>query len=161
MLVLLALLQDAAHTAQEAGGHDGGAAGGPFSINPGLIIWTLVVFAILLVLAGATHESVIANYESGFRGAAEHRGHGWSFDPDTGEWVPAADEPWSEAELDAAMADRRPALVEWLDTFDVEAYLLDAGVDEAALQRVARLLTGDPTGPWAARRPRTTSTWLR
>jgi len=50
MLVLLALLQDAAHTAQEAGGHDGGAAGGPFSINPGLIIWTLVVFAILLVL---------------------------------------------------------------------------------------------------------------
>ncbi|HEV8266236.1 MAG TPA: F0F1 ATP synthase subunit B [Gemmatimonadales bacterium] len=34
------LLQEAAH---EAGG------GGPFSINPGLIIWTLVVFGILLV----------------------------------------------------------------------------------------------------------------
>lgn len=38
---MLALLQEAAH---EAGG------GGPFSINPGLIIWTLVVFGILLVL---------------------------------------------------------------------------------------------------------------
>ena len=49
MLVLLTLLQDA-HAVQEAGGHEGGAAGGPFSINPGLIIWTLVVFAILLVL---------------------------------------------------------------------------------------------------------------
>jgi F-type H+-transporting ATPase subunit b len=30
-------------------GHEA-AGGGPFSINPGLIIWTLVVFAILLVL---------------------------------------------------------------------------------------------------------------
>jgi len=43
MPLVLALLQE---TAQE--GHE--AAGGPFSINPGLIIWTLVVFGILLVL---------------------------------------------------------------------------------------------------------------
>ena len=41
MLGVLSLLQEAAH---EAGG------GGPFSINPGLIIWTLVVFGILMVL---------------------------------------------------------------------------------------------------------------
>jgi F-type H+-transporting ATPase subunit b len=40
---VLLLLQEA----HEAGG---GAAGGPFTINPGLIIWTLVVFGILLVL---------------------------------------------------------------------------------------------------------------
>ena len=40
MLGLLLLLQEEAHE----------AAGGPFSINPGLIIWTLVVFGILLVL---------------------------------------------------------------------------------------------------------------
>ena len=37
---MLALLQEAAHE----------AAGGPFTINPGLIIWTLIVFGILLVL---------------------------------------------------------------------------------------------------------------
>ena len=50
MLVLLTLpLLQEAHAAQEAG-HEAGAASGPFSINPGLIIWTLVVFAILLVL---------------------------------------------------------------------------------------------------------------
>ena len=35
---MLALLQEASHE----------AAGGPFTINPGLIIWTLVVFGILL-----------------------------------------------------------------------------------------------------------------
>ena len=45
MLGLLPLLQEGAHEA--SGGVSGG---GPFSINPGLIIWTLVVFAILLVL---------------------------------------------------------------------------------------------------------------
>ncbi len=38
---MLLLLQEA----HEAGG---AAAGGPFTINPGLIIWTLVVFGILL-----------------------------------------------------------------------------------------------------------------
>jgi len=40
---VLLLLQEA----HEAGG---AAAGGPFTINPGLLIWTLVVFGILLVL---------------------------------------------------------------------------------------------------------------
>ena len=39
MPVLLALLQEGAHEAK---------GGGPFSINPGLIIWTLVVFGILM-----------------------------------------------------------------------------------------------------------------
>ena len=42
MTVLLALLQE--------GAHESGAGGGPFSINPGLIIWTLVVFGLLLTL---------------------------------------------------------------------------------------------------------------
>jgi F-type H+-transporting ATPase subunit b len=44
MPLLLVLLQEGGH---EAGG---GGGGGPFSINPGLIIWTLVVFGILMVL---------------------------------------------------------------------------------------------------------------
>ena len=40
---MLSLLQEATHEAA-------GGGGGPFSINPGLIIWTLVVFGILMVL---------------------------------------------------------------------------------------------------------------
>lgn len=43
MLAFLPLVQEAAHEAS-------GGGGGPFSINPGLIIWTLVVFGILLML---------------------------------------------------------------------------------------------------------------
>jgi F-type H+-transporting ATPase subunit b len=47
MRQLLALLQEHGAPAAQAG-HE--ASGGPFDINPGLIIWTLVVFGILLVL---------------------------------------------------------------------------------------------------------------
>lgn len=101
---------------------------------------TGMIGSVLLVLAGATQEAVLANYEAGFRGAAQHRGHGWSFDVDTGEWLPPIDQSWSDEELEAAVADRRPAITEWLETFDVEAYALDSSVDEVTLQRLRHLL---------------------
>jgi protein-tyrosine phosphatase len=101
---------------------------------------TGMIGSILLVLAGATHESIVANHEAGFRGAAQHRGHGWSLNADTGEWATSTAESWGEEELNAAVADRRPALTEWLGTFDAEAYLLGAGVDEPTLQRLMQLL---------------------
>ncbi len=44
MLLVLTLLQEGTH---EAGG---APPAGPFTINPGLIIWTLVVFGILLLI---------------------------------------------------------------------------------------------------------------
>lgn len=101
---------------------------------------TGMIGSLLLVLAGATREAVVANYEAGFRGAAQHRGHGLSFDTDSGTWVSAPDEEWGEGELDEALADRRPALIEWLERFDVEAYVLDAGVDAATLATLRQLL---------------------
>ena len=70
-----------------------------------------MIGSILLALAGATHASVLANYEDGFRGAAQHRGHGWSFDADTDTWVPAADESWGEDELEAALQRLKQLLV--------------------------------------------------
>jgi hypothetical protein len=101
---------------------------------------TGMVGSMLLVLAGATPEAVVAGYEAGFRGAAEHRGHGWSYDPGTGEWTQQADAPWTEDELDAALADRRPALLEWVAETDVAAYLLDAGVGRDQVTRLEGLL---------------------
>lgn len=101
---------------------------------------TGMIGSMLLVLAGVTHQAIVANYEAGFRGAAEHRGHGLSFDATTGDWVTAADEPWNEDELDAALAARRPALAQWLETFDVETYLLAAGVSDANLRSLKQLL---------------------
>ena len=52
MTIFLTLLQEGAHVAQETAQevHDPGGGAGPFAINPGLIIWTLLVFVILLGL---------------------------------------------------------------------------------------------------------------
>lgn len=101
---------------------------------------TGMIGSFLLLLAGAAPESIVANYESGFRGAAEHRGHGWSFDQVAGEWVSSADEVWTEGELDAALDDRRPALLKWVETFDAQSYLIAAGVDAVVRRRLELLL---------------------
>jgi hypothetical protein len=99
-----------------------------------------MVCSLLLLLAGAAPESIVASYEAGFRGAAEHRGHGWSFDQVAGGWVPSVDEVWTDDELDAALHDRRPVLLEWVETFDARAYLVAAGVDEDTRRRLEVLL---------------------
>jgi protein tyrosine phosphatase (PTP) superfamily phosphohydrolase (DUF442 family) len=101
---------------------------------------TGMVGSMLLVLNGATPDAVVANYEAGFRGAASHRGHGWAFDADTGEWTQQVDEAWTADELEDALADRRPALLAWVAETDVEAYLLDAGVSRSDVARLQRLL---------------------
>lgn len=101
---------------------------------------TGMVCSLLLLLARATPEAIVASYEAGFRGAAEHRGHGWSLDQVAGTWVPSVDEAWTEDELDAALDDRRPVLLEWVETFDVQEYLVAAGVDEDTRRRLGVLL---------------------
>lgn len=52
LATVLAAVQEGAHAAAPATEHDAGA--GPFAINPGLIIWTLVVFGILLFILART-----------------------------------------------------------------------------------------------------------
>jgi predicted nucleotidyltransferase len=101
---------------------------------------TGMVASMLLAVAGVEAAAIAANYEDGFRGAGAHRGHGLGYDPATGEWVEAPSEEWSPAELDEAMADRIPALLQWLQETDVEAYLLNAGVDVDSLARLRQKL---------------------
>lgn len=101
---------------------------------------TGMIGSMLLVLAGATPEAIVANYEAGFRGAALHRGHGWTYNADTREWVPPGEEGWTEDELDAALVDRRAVLHEWVAESNVTAYLLSAGVNEENLARLEGLL---------------------
>jgi protein-tyrosine phosphatase len=102
---------------------------------------TGMICAMLLSLAGVEHAAIAADYEQGFRKAGGHRGHGLAYDPGVGEWTETSgSQPWSPAELDKAMADRIPVLMEWLASTDVEAYLLAAGLDAADLTRVRRKL---------------------
>lgn len=102
---------------------------------------TGMIGSMLLVLGGATPEAVVANYEAGWRGAAHHRGHGWSYDSDTGRWAEPIEEPWLDEDIDVALLDRRPTLLDWIAETDVRSYLLAAGVSGGHLESLERLLT--------------------
>ena len=102
---------------------------------------TGMIVSMLLTLADVEHEAIATCYESGFRGAANHRGHGLGFDPVTEQWVPADDKQWDPEELDQAIADRRPVLLEWLKALDVPSYLREAGVDAERIRTLRRILT--------------------
>ena len=101
---------------------------------------TGMIGSMLLALADATPESIVANYETGFRGAALHRGHGYSYTAESNGWAPSADQPRTEGALDTALADRRAALLDWVEAFDTAAYLLDSGVSNEQLMRLQQLL---------------------
>ncbi len=103
---------------------------------------TGMIGSMLLALADATPESIVANYEAGFRGAALHRGHWHAHSAEPDGWLLSAEQQWTEEELNTALADRRRALREWVEAFDVAAYLLDSGVSEEQLRRLKHLLVG-------------------
>lgn len=99
-----------------------------------------MVTSMLLALTGVEAAAIAANYENGFRGAGAYSGHGLGYDPTCGSWVEAPSEPQSQAELDEAMADRVPALRQWLLETDVASYLLKAGVEGDSLIRLRQKL---------------------
>lgn len=101
---------------------------------------TGLVASMLLCLADVEPDAIADAYEQGFREAGRHRGHGLGYDPATGEWVTAEDAAWSPEELDAAVADRRPVLLQWLSETDVAAYLTEAGLDQERIERLRQLL---------------------
>jgi protein tyrosine phosphatase (PTP) superfamily phosphohydrolase (DUF442 family) len=102
---------------------------------------TGMVCSMLLALTGVEHDAIAANYEHGFRGAVTHRGHGLAYDPGTGEWTETSGrEPWTTAELDQAIADRIPVLMQWLAETDVASYLSHSGVTSDSLERLRSIL---------------------
>ncbi|MFC4036951.1 tyrosine-protein phosphatase [Dactylosporangium siamense] len=101
---------------------------------------TGMICAMLLVLAGATADAVVDDYADGWRGAGAYEGHGWVYDLQRQTWdrrhLPAA-EP---AELDRQVAERVPAVREWIRTFDTEAFLRSAGLSGPELDTLRALL---------------------
>ncbi len=78
---------------------------------------TGMISAMLLHIAGATNEAIIEDYAAGWRGAAAYSGHGWVYDPDRESWQRQRHGPTEAAELEHQVADRVPALHEWIATF--------------------------------------------
>jgi hypothetical protein len=101
---------------------------------------TGMICAMLLVLAGATADAVVDDYADGWRGAGAYSGHGWVYDPDQQAWHGRHLPPTEPEELDRQVADRVPALRDWIETFDTEAYLRSAGLTGREIDALRALL---------------------
>jgi len=101
---------------------------------------TGIIVSMLLALADVEHEAIAELYADGFRGAASHQGHGLGYDPVAEQWVPTDTREWEPEELDEAIAERKPVLLECLKTADVPRYLQEAGIDAQRLTILNRLL---------------------
>jgi len=80
-----------------------------------------MICAMLLHIAGATEEAIIADYADGWRGAGAYAGHGWVYDPDEQSWRQSRREPVEPRELERQIAERLPALVAWIRAFTSDA----------------------------------------
>jgi hypothetical protein len=101
---------------------------------------TGMICAMLLDLAGATADAIVAEYADGWRGAGAYAGHGWVYDVAQETWVrhhqPATEPP----ELERQVAERVPALREWIRTFDTGAYLASVGLAGKDIDALRALL---------------------
>jgi len=96
---------------------------------------TGMIAAVLLRLADATPEAIADDYERGVRAAHEHVRQ----NPDH-----AGEPVRSDAELELRIAERREALVTWIEAADVRGYLTAAGVAGEHLNVLASRLRGEP-----------------
>ncbi len=95
---------------------------------------TGLITTMLLLLAGVEHADIAADYELSCRAVNEYF--------KTLSAPQARETPRTEAELRVVLDHRTAALRELVEGFDVEHYLLDAGLTSAELDKVKnRLLT--------------------
>ncbi|GAB6903332.1 tyrosine-protein phosphatase [Kineosporia succinea] len=101
---------------------------------------TGMISAMLLQLAGATATAIADDYEAGWRGAADHPGHGWVYAPDRGVWSEQHLAVPSPEEIDRQLADRIPWIHRWAGSFDTAGYLTAGGLEAARRRRLSTLL---------------------
>jgi protein-tyrosine phosphatase len=101
---------------------------------------TGMICAMLLDLAGATEDAIVDDYADGWRGAAAHAGHAWVYDPDGQDWREHHQPVPEPAEVERRLADRLPAVRDWIRTADPGAYLASAGLPRTDITTLTELL---------------------
>jgi protein-tyrosine phosphatase len=102
---------------------------------------TGMISAMLLALAGATADAIVEDYAAGWRGAAAYAGHGWVYDTANQTWRAHHQSVVQPEELQRRLADREPALRDWIHTFDTAAFLASAGLTPHEIDTLGALLT--------------------
>lgn len=101
---------------------------------------TGMICAMLLDVAGATGDAIVDDYTDGWRGAGAYSGHGWVYDSEQRTWR-QCHQPATEPErLERQLADRVPALRDWIRTFDTAAYLASIGLARHEIDTLKALL---------------------
>jgi protein-tyrosine phosphatase len=101
---------------------------------------TGMICAMLLDLAGATADAIADDYADGWRGAGAYPGHGWAYDPGRQAWREQHQPPAEPAELRRQLAEREPALREWVRAFDTSDYLASNGLTNREISTLKALL---------------------
>lgn len=105
---------------------------------------TGMICAMLLDLAGATEDAVVEDYADGWRGAGAYHRHAWVYDLQAQTWRGEHQPPVERDELDRQVAERAPAVREWVRTFDTGAYLRSAGLTDRQISGLRALLRPVP-----------------
>ena len=92
---------------------------------------TGMIVALLLSLAGASPSAIADDYERSFREAWIYQSH----HPEL-----AHEPPRTPAEMDARIAERRTAMIEWIGGFDVADYLDELGLSAVEIATLEALL---------------------
>jgi protein-tyrosine phosphatase len=101
---------------------------------------TGMISAMLLDLAGATAGAIAEDYADGWLGAGAHSGHGWAYDPGRQTWREQHQPPAEPEELRRQLAEREPALREWIRAFSTGRYLASNGLTNREIGTLKRLL---------------------
>ena len=88
---------------------------------------TGMICAMLLDLAGATADAIAEDFADGWRGAGAYAGHGWVYDAGRQAWREQHQPPVGAALLRRQLAEREPALREWIGAFDTPAIWRQTG----------------------------------
>ena|ERR1700678_2351362 len=96
--------------------------------------------AMLLDLAGATADAIVGDYADGWHGAGAYPGHAWVYDPGRQAWHERYWEPADPALLRRQLAEREPALREWIQAFDASGYLAANGLTSGEIATLKALL---------------------
>lgn len=103
---------------------------------------TGMISAMLLALTGADEDAIVEDYADGWRGAGAYAGHGWAYDVDLHDWRQYHQPASSAEDLERQLAERIPALRDWIAAVDMVAYLGSIGLTDQEIDALKALLRG-------------------
>src|SRR5437773_1581911 len=99
-----------------------------------------MICPMLLDLPGAPVAAIVADYPHGWRGARASSSPRPGYDADPESWRECHQPATDPEDLERQLADRIPALRDWIRSFDTAAYLASIGLARRDIDTLKALL---------------------